>query len=380
MNILINCSGRLAGGGLQVADSVCTSLYKFSKHRFVVVLSHYMSRTKKRLQEQVSANIKLVDYDLQKSFKVIVTGRNAFLDSLVERENIDCVLSIFGPILWVPKCVHVCGFARGHIVLPDSPYYTRFGVYKLFVEKMRNAALKYFFKRSTKNYFTENPYITARLSNLFKGAKVATITNYYNQVFDERSKQVFHEIPPFDGLKLLTISNYYPHKNLDIAIGISKYLKHKYPTFHFRFYFTIDKTEYPRIDAEIEDCFCFIGTVDISECPSLYEQCDIEFQPTLLECFTAAYPEAMRMRKPIITTDIEFARGLCGNAALYYNPLSCENAAETIFKLAHDKPLQRSLVDNGVRQLRNYDTYEERIKKMISYCEKVVSSQKKAYP
>lgn len=372
MNILVNCSGRLAGGGLQVADSVCTSLYKFPRHRFVVVLSHYMSRTKERMQNFVPDNVKLVDYYLQHSFKVIATGRNSFLDSLVEREKIDCVLSIFGPILWVPKCAHVCGFARAHLVLQDSPYYSRFSAYALFVERMRNAALKYFFKRSAKYYFTENPYITARYGNLLKGKKVITITNYYNQVFDDKDQQVYHQIPPFDGLKLLTISNYYPHKNLDIAIGISKSLKRKYPTFRFRFYFTIDKDKYPRIDNEIEDCFCFLGTVDISECPSLYEQCDVEFQPTLLECFTATYPEAMRMHKPIITTDVEFARGLCGDAALYYSPLSCEDAAETIYKLAHDEHLQESLVDNGIRQLHKYDTYEERVEKMISYCEKVV--------
>ena len=374
MKILINCSGRLAGGGLQVADSVCNSLYKFPRYRFVVVLSHYMSRTKERMQKFVPDNVQLIDYDLRHSFKVIATGRNAFLDGLVEREKIDCVLSIFGPVLWAPKCVHVCGFARGHIVLPDSPYYSRFNVYKKMIEKMRNAALMYFFKRSSKNYFTENPSISARLSNLFKGANVETITNYYNQVFDDRYQQVYHQIPPFDGLKLLTISNYYPHKNLDIAIGVSKYLKRKYPAFSFRFYFTIDKAEYPRIDAEIEDCLCFLGTVDISECPSLYKQCDVVFQPTLLECFTATYPEAMRMRIPIITTDIEFARGLCGNAALYYAPLSCEDAAETIYKLANDKHLQKSLVDNGVEQLHSYDTYEERVEKMISYCEKLVST------
>lgn len=372
MNILVNCSGRLAGGGLQVADSVCTSLYRFPKHRFVVVLSHYMLRTKERMEKSMSANIKLVDYDLRHSFKVITTGRDSVLDSLVENENIDCVLSIFGPILWVPKCVHVCGFARGQIVLSDSPYYSRFSFSARFVERMRNAVLKYFFHRSAKNYFTENPYITAKLSHLFKGVNVITITNYYNQVFDNKTQQVFHKIPPFDGLKLLTISNYYPHKNLDIAIGVSKYLKRKYPTFRFRFYFTIDKDKYPRIDKEIEECFCFLGTVDISECPSLYEQCDVEFQPTLLECFTATYPEAMRMQKPIITTDIEFARSLCGDAALYYSPLSCEDAAETIYKLVHDGQLQRALVENGIKQLHNYDSYEERVEKMISYCEKVV--------
>lgn len=37
--------------------------------------------------------------------------------------------------------------------------------------------------------------------------------------------------------------------------------------------------------------------------------------PSLLECFTATYPEAMRMERPIVTTDLAFAQGLCGEAA-----------------------------------------------------------------
>ena len=67
--------------------------------------------------------------------------------------------------------------------------------------------------------------------------------------------------------------------------------------------------------------------MDITECPSLYEQADVMFQPTLLECFSATYPEAMKMQRPIVTTDIEFAHGLCGPAAHYYSPLSAEDAA-----------------------------------------------------
>ena len=59
--------------------------------------------------------------------------------------------------------------------------------------------------------------------------------------------------------------------------------------------------------------------MDISECPSLYRQSTFAFQPTLLECFTATYPEAMRSGKPIVTPDLEFARGLCGGAAVYYD-------------------------------------------------------------
>ena len=53
--------------------------------------------------------------------------------------------------------------------------------------------------------------------------------------------------------------------------------------------------------ATLPDWLLAVGGVDIRECPSLYEQCDFMFLPTLLECFSASYAEAMKMRRPILT-------------------------------------------------------------------------------
>ena len=40
---LINASNLKAGGGLQVAQSICQQLSRFSKHNFVVVISTYIN-------------------------------------------------------------------------------------------------------------------------------------------------------------------------------------------------------------------------------------------------------------------------------------------------------------------------------------------------
>lgn len=39
MKFLINASNIKAGGGVQVADSICRALGQFEQHEFVVVLS-----------------------------------------------------------------------------------------------------------------------------------------------------------------------------------------------------------------------------------------------------------------------------------------------------------------------------------------------------
>ena len=115
-----------------------------------------------------------------------------------------------------------------------------------------------------------------------------------------------------------------------------------------------------------------VGKVNVDECPSLYQQCEISFQPTLLECFTASYPEAMRMARPIVTTSMAFAQGLCGKAAAYYSPLNADEAAEAIYKVATDVEYREQLVEAGKEQLKTYDTYDERAKKLIGLCEEIV--------
>ena len=152
-------------------------------------------------------------------------------------------------------------------------------------------------------------------------------------------------------------------------------LRNKHPDFKVRFVLTFDK-ECMTIPEEVKDCFLFIGKVDVSECPSLYQQSDIMFMPTLIECFTATYPEAMRMERPIVTTDLEFARGLCGDAACYYSAVDPEAAAEAIYKVATDKEYADQLVENGKEQLMKFDNYEQRAEKLIKILERKLITRK----
>ena len=92
---LINCSNLKNGGGLQVADSICRQLHRFEDHFFFVVLSSYMEPTRKAVEGM--PNVKCIVYDLKDDWRSLLLGRNGFLDSLVEENHIDAVLTVFGP-------------------------------------------------------------------------------------------------------------------------------------------------------------------------------------------------------------------------------------------------------------------------------------------
>lgn len=373
MNILINASNLKLGGGIQVADSICGELNRFPMHNFIIVLSSFLDKTAERIKE--FAHITVVRYNITNSLSTLIWGRDKYLDKLVIDNKVDCVLTVFGPSRWNPKVSHISGFAMSHLVLPDSPYFSRMKLKAKLLSSLKNNLLDYYFRRSTKFFFTENSYISNLLQKKWPKYTINTITNYYNQIFDTPEKWENHKLPKFDGFTILCVSANYPHKNLEISIPITYYLKEKYPDFKFRFIFTINANELP-IPNNIKENFCCIGKVDISECPSLYKQAQIAFQPTLLECFTATYPEAMKMEVPIVTTDLEFARGLCERAAVYYSPLSVHCAAESIYKVATESNLRKMLIEAGKQQLNKFDTSYERANKLIGLCENIINHNK----
>lgn len=174
ITILINASNLKAGGGLQVANSVCVQLNKYRNSHFVVVLSTYIN------DEHIIAceNVEVYKYNIQQNLRSVLLGRDTFLDRLVKEHHVDVVLTIFGPSLWRPRVPHLCGFARAQLLLKVKGY-------RLTVkERLLYAIWAWGFRRSSDTFYTENAYISRMLPKLLKGAKVYTVTNYYNQVFD----------------------------------------------------------------------------------------------------------------------------------------------------------------------------------------------------
>ena len=350
-----------------MADSVCQCLGNFTQHHFYVVLSTSLKDTMNEISDIVNVNV--FQYDVKNNVKTLAFGRDQFLDHLVIEKHIDAVLTIFGPSRWRPRVPHLCGFARSHLVLSDSPFLEDISLKEKFIY----AIWKHYFKKSSNIFFTENSFISDRLP-LVLGKKIQafTVTNYYNQVFDQPEKwKRTCVLKQFDGITSLTVTGNYPHKNLQIMAEIVRIYQKRKIDFKVRFVLTLTREECPFVDDEIMEYFVFLGRIDITECPFLYKQSDIMFMPTLLECFTATYPEAMRMEVPIVTTDLGFAHSLCGNAACYYDALDANAAADAIIKVATDKSYAAQLIENGKKQLLSFDNYEQRAKKLIGILENI---------
>ena len=85
----------------------------------------------------------------------------------------------------------------------------------------------------------------------------------------------------------------------------------------------------------------------------------------------------MKMKKPILTSNLDFAKDICDNAAMYFCPTSAEDIADKIIKLSNDKKLYNELVKRGAKRLKKFETAETRVSKYLSILNTKISNKEK---
>lgn len=368
MKVLINCSTLKVGGGIQVGHSFLNEIKHNSKHEYHVVLS-------KNLKKQLSLtefppNFTFYEYTMKPKIIYSIFGINHFLDRLEKEVLPDVVFTVFGPAHWKPNTYHIAGFAKSQHIYINSLYYKTINYKRRISLLFRSIIIYLNYKYYTDEIITENKSVSDILKTKLNREKIHTVTNNYNDVYDKPEKwDRSITLNKFDGVTLFTLSSNYDHKNLNIIPLVVENLKENYPQFSFRFVVTLNENELKNLTYNNIDHLVFLGKININQCPHIYKQVDLMFLPTLVETFSASYPEAMKMRVPILTSDLSFAKEICKNSAIYFDPLDPKDIANKIYKLSQDDKLKHKLKKLGTERLKNFDTSKERSKKYLDILE-----------
>jgi len=178
----------------------------------------------------------------------------------------------------------------------------------------------------------------------------------------------------------LCLAHYGPHKNLEILVDALK----KLPTHSrrsARCLITVDPERHPRarsliqrINQErLQRTLVNLGTLSGLQLQQAYLSADAFVMPTLLESFGRPYHEAMRSGLPILTSDRDFARHICQDAALYFDPLDADSVARSMARIMEDRELRASLVQNGKRLISRSPTWDEIAAQFVSVLEEAAS-------
>ena len=373
MKLFVNLSSVFKGGAEQVALSFINECRDFRDNHYYVFLSDNLVLQLDTKSFSQNFTFFIIDERPGKSVKSYLKFVN-FLNLKEKKLRPDCVLSTSSHGYWKPKATPiVVGFNIPHYVYPESPYFKKLSLAKNIFWFLKKRFHLYFYNRLDA-IFVQTEDVRERLRNMINNSiAIHTISNTVNAhylnpiVFSNKidSNRVNH-------YKLLTLSAYYPHKNLEIIASVIKVLI-KRNIYQFRFIVTLPSEKFKLLFGDLPDNFITnIGPIPVKECPSLYKECDAMFLPTFLECFSASYAEAMLMKKPIITSNLGFAQNVCKDAAVYFDPCNPEDIIDKMITVYEDEDLQKKMINNGLEIVKKINSAKQRASSILEICDKLI--------
>jgi glycosyltransferase involved in cell wall biosynthesis len=374
MKIIINTASTFEGGAIQVAVSFIEECRKIKDHEYHVILGVKLKPFIN--QRNYPANFSFYEIDYRPATRIFsIKLTPSIFSQIEEKVKPDVVFTTSGPAYWKPKVPHLCGFNIPQNVYPESVYFQIIPLKKRIKWNIDRIVRRYYFRRDGKDFVVQTDDINSRLRFWFRTENVTTVSNTCSSYYI--NPQIFPLKLPVKQpgeFRFFTFSTFRPHKNHKILKEVIKILPANIKS-KLRFVITIPEKDYSLFFSREEKNFIInVGPVKMDEGPSLYKECDAVILPTLLECFSAAYPEAMAMQKPILTSDLSFARSICQNAALFFNPLNAADISEKIINIIKSTELQRSLIEKGKKRLVKFGTAVERAKAYIRLLEKLVNN------
>ncbi|MFS1984180.1 glycosyltransferase [Vibrio breoganii] len=370
MRLLINAANLHIGGGIQVACSLINEIYEsreFVKDDSILILASSEVCRSISFPAKLPDNIKvkcLNYYGPRGGFNF----RRQLIKEIVDF-NAESVFSVFGPsYLYDLPVKHFIGFANAWLVSPNKKLFESMPYKQRFFSK-----LKYFFYKlslylESTTLITETDLMKSKISKdwVLKRKNVFVVSNCHSSIYNDRNQWKKIEIPDFDcDLVLCTISSNYFHKNIDVIADVAKILDDKFDL-TAKFIVTLPNEVYDSKSFQFKKYTYNVGPVLPEQCPYIYEEAGALFLPTLLETFSASYPEAMVMNVPILTSDLDFARDICKDSAIYFDPSDSYDIADKIYNLASDDSLRLNKIRKAKNLLSTMPNSSQRLQQILN--------------
>jgi glycosyltransferase involved in cell wall biosynthesis len=165
----------------------------------------------------------------------------------------------------------------------------------------------------------------------------------------------YHVVKPF----VVYTGSLYPHKNISRLLEAIKLLN---PSKSLNLQLVIvcaRNVFYERFRQQIQKMgagkqVVLAGFIPDEELAIIYGQAEAFVFPSLIEGFGLPGLEAMAAGLPVVASNSSCLPEIYGDAALYFNPLDCQDMAEKILEAARNPLTRNKLIKNGYRQIVKY--------------------------
>lgn len=376
-DFLLNGASIVVGGGIQS----CTAFVRYLiargiSERCFFVVSDEIHQELLKFGVDIASMGGVVTIDAPS--KHLATRR---LLADVERKCKPAVVfTFFGPSYVKFRAKHICGVADGWVTHSTPLAFKTLRGWSAKLRMLAALIYKAFHFRRADYWIVEHDCAKQGLIRRLRLApgKISVVPNNCapHYVASTERTVLLEETAK---CRILVFGAYYPNKRLEIIPLVAKALRSLDQEFSFEFIITVKPglpicdelaTSLKRIG--LNHSFKNIGPIPLRDGPALYRSCDVVFHPSVLETFSAVYPEAMAMAVPIVTSDLDFARSICGEGALYFNPNDPGDAAKKIHEVHTNVNARKRLIERARKRQSDMPTIDQNHKSLVDIISGIV--------
>lgn len=284
---------------------------------------------------------------------------------LVRKHRITHVYTFFGPGLPRMQGVRrVVGMAYPTLVYDDAPYWKYLPVGFRLRKRLQNA-LRVRRLQSADHLIFETEIMERRARSqgiVRNGASVLRPTPTAFLASSQAPSITKH------GAQILFLSGPEPHKNIWRLPGILAELQRE--NLQVRFLLSMDRKTFlaacPSASAipvkTLDSYFTFLGGLSADGLQAAYDSCNVVGNLSDLESFSNNYMEAWVVGRPILASNRDFARHVCGESALYVEPHDPDSLIAGLRRFARGEVHLEAMVEAGREALARLPSMEERLK------------------
>ncbi len=304
---------------------------------------------------------------------------------LIKKIKPDVVYTQFGP-QWIAGfgVKNVVGCAYSNLFYPEIDFWRNYSKIKKIERRLFDFYRKIRLKSADYVVFETSDLAKRSVDQSFlKKNKVSFVlpavsSNVHSEAEHREVREALYASPK--GFRLCLISGYSINKNFEILVDVLSILKNKFQRTDFYFVFTLSATNnhVKRLLADARDKGVLnniinIGVIPFDACAEVYKACDAAILPATLESFSNNIAESWGMSIPLIISDMDWARSLCGDGAIYINQSCAGDIANKIIALQSSPQLTKEVVESGLDRLSDYPTSKGRFSGYMEILDRVVN-------
>jgi glycosyltransferase involved in cell wall biosynthesis len=359
--VLINGNNAKTGGGKTILQGVINAAATIPDLYFVILVP---SQTDILLNTNENIQFVTLPSYYQYSFSAPWVYEFVIPKKMITLE-IDLVLNL-GDLLINTKIPQSYIFDWAYAVYEGNSAWGQLSLTNFLIKKIKSTLIS---KNITnaKDVFAQTSVIKERLEKRYQVNNVSLLP--VPATYGMRSLEYEKELP--EGKKFLYLSYYYPHKNFEVLLNVAKLIKSS--NYNFKILVTVESEQHEGAKLflknisvlGLDDVLINLGNVKPEQRFNLMKECSALLMPTLLETYGIPFIEAMQSKIPIFTSNLDFAKCVCQDAAFYFNPENEIDIFKCMVENIEDEAEINMKLLAGSRILKSLPTWNNYLEKAI---------------